>query len=198
MKERKKMIGKNNFAIVGHKVVRFCGIANQQVIPLLKHFEIPLDEETIRRAVANRSTVLEIVIDRTLQSEEYVHQPELLKKAVTDIIVQKVEAAITEYGNDTATEEAEFSTFDSSTDTIRVDEKKIDQTREIWICGEANITIWEDYCAAAEALNKLFNGHVPGHRLALFFKLPALGCGVAAPDLSTAPNFTEIKKLRGE
>lgn len=198
MKDKKKMIGKNNFATVGHKAVRFCGIANTQVIPLLKHFEIQPDEGIIRSAVANRKTVLDIVVDRILQSEEYAHQPELLKKAVTDIIVQKFETAIAEYGNDTATEEAEFSMFDSSTDTMGVDEKKIDQTREVWIYGEGNIAIWEDYCAAAEALNKLFNGHVPGHRLALFFKLPALGCGVATPDLSTAPNFTEIKKLRGE
>lgn len=57
MKDKKKMIGKNNFATVGHKAVRFCGIANTQVIPLLKHFEIQPDEGIIRSAVANRKTV---------------------------------------------------------------------------------------------------------------------------------------------
>lgn len=196
MKEIKKMIGKRNSATAGHKANRFCGIANQQVIPLFKHFEIQLDEQAIRRVVADRSAALAIVVDRTLQSEEYVHQPELLKKAVVDVIVKKFEDAVAEYGNDITTEDAEFSMFDSSTNMMCVDEKKIDQTREIWIYGDENSEIWADYCAAAEALNKLFNGHVPGHRLAHLFRLPALGDGMASPNLSAASNFTEFKERR--
>ena len=94
---------KENYADVEatRKAESFAKIANEEVIPLLDKCGIEHTKDAICSAVANRKWVIDFVVNRTLNSKEYKDQPELLKKAVSNVITEDVEGLVGKYGANT-------------------------------------------------------------------------------------------------
>lgn len=195
MSEERKMIGKGPYKH-DYRYQKYCDTVNEEVIPLLQHYGIPLDETTIKEAAQNRGHVLARITDETLAGDEYKAQPELVREAVAGIIKDRFNEALARFGHTSTTLAAEWCKYDPDTQKMVGDWAKIEKAREIWITGETAIQMWDDYVAAAEALNKLFkNRPIPFNRLGYLFDSHG---DAAAPNMEQAPYFNELRGYRGE
>lgn len=196
MNKERKMIGKRMPFQVAPHADTYCVFANRNVVPLFKTFGVPMTTEAIRAVMKDRNTFYQLAIAHTLDTEEYNNQPPLIREAAETLLREKIRTALGGYKSDIMANDADYTRYDPETEQMIPDTAKIDKACEMWVEGET-LEVYNDYVAAVDALNKLFNNRVPEHHLTRIMGLS--GGKLYSPArvvMDGAPWFHELRRIR--
>lgn len=199
MSTERKMIGKRMPYTVAPNVDAFCRAANTEVIPLFKTFGVPLVEADIKAVTACRDKFFPLAISTTLESDAYKSQPPLIREAAEELLREKIRTAINGTKRTNIATDAAFARYDAEAGEMVPDAAKIDKACEMWVEGPT-LEVYNDYKAAVDALNKLFNNRVPSVDLVRIMGLEG-GLKMYSPArvvMDGAPYFHEIRQIRGD
>ncbi len=196
MNEERKMIGKRMPHTVAPHADTYCVFANRNVVPLFKTFGMPMTAEAIKAVTKDRKVFYGLAISHTLDTEEYKRQPPLIREAAESLLREKIRTALGGYNVDSMSNNAEYTRYDPETEQMVPDAAKIDKACEMWVEGET-LEVYNDYVAAVDALNKLFNNRIPAEHLKRIMGLD--GGKLYSPAhvvMDGAPWFHELRRIR--